>query len=62
MKLGMYTIRRGYMTTLANPRQHYTATFLATVCKTVCPMLLNRCLSCLYVCLSVTLVAKPLDG
>jgi len=32
--------------------------FWATVCKTVCPMLLDHCLSCLSVCpvLSVTLV------
>ena len=30
--------------------------FWATVCKTVCPMLSVRCLSCLSVCLSVTFV------
>jgi len=37
----------------------FTLPFEATVCKTVCPMLSDRCLyvlSCLYVCLSVTLV------
>jgi len=30
--------------------------FWATVCKTVCPMLSVRCLSCPVVCLSVTFV------
>ena len=33
-----------------------TFTFWSTVCKTVRPMLSDRCLSCLSVCLSVTLV------
>ena len=32
------------------------AIFWATVCKTICPMLSNYSLSCLSVCLSVTLV------
>ena len=38
--------------------------FLATVCKTVRPMQSVRCLSCLVCpsCLSVTMVAKRLDG
>jgi len=34
----------------------WTDAFWATVCKTVRPMLSDRCLSCLSVCLSVTLV------
>ena len=34
-----------------------------TICKTVCPMLSDRCLYCLYVCRSVMyIMAKRLDG
>jgi len=37
-------------------KPRYFFHFWATVCKTVRPMLSDRCLSCLSVCLSITLV------